>query len=121
MPPSKLPHFQSRHSTLLTVPLPHQRFAHFDPTGPDCGILVAAAYPGDRTGKSVKAGGVVAFTETTIVLHTHSDGCIYAINFLRLADGRGWVHNFNPDKPWKPTCTSLVSPAFPRNHSVSTS
>ena len=52
---------------------------------------------------------MVAFTETATVQHDHSDGNSYAITFYRLADGRGWTHDFHPDKPGQPACTVIVS------------
>ena len=73
------------------------------------GIRLAAAYPGERTGESVEAGQVVAFTKTATVQHDHSDGKSYAITFYRLADGRGWVHDFDREKPGQPACTIIVS------------
>jgi len=73
------------------------------------GIRRAAAYPGERIGVLFEPGKVAAFTETATVLHDHSDGNSYAITFYRLADGRGWVHDFNPDKLGQPACTVNVS------------
>ena len=83
--------------------------ARYDPEGFGVGIRHAAAYPGERTGESVKAGELMAFTETATVQHDHSDGNSYAITFYKLADGRGWVHDFHPDKPWRPAFTVMVS------------
>ena len=83
--------------------------ARYDPEGPGVGIRHAAAYPGERTGESVEAGELVAFTETATVQHDHSDGNSYAITFYRLADGRGWVHDFKSNKPGKPAFTVMVN------------
>ncbi len=74
----------------------------------DSGIRRAAAYPGERIGESVKAGEVVGFTETATVQHTHIDGNSYPITFFRLADGRGWVHDFNPNKIGQPAFVETV-------------
>ena len=63
-------------------------------------------------GEIVKAGQVVAFTETATVQHAHSDGKSYPITFYRLADGRGWVHDFSPKKLGKPTFIVLVRDAL---------
>jgi len=83
--------------------------ARFDPEGPGVDIRNMASYHGERTGESVKAGELVAFTETATVQHDHSDGNSYAITFYRLADGRGWVHDFHPNKLGQPACTVMVS------------
>jgi len=41
---------------------------------------------------------VFAFTSTASIDYHHSDGRAYTITFYKLANGRGWVHDFNPDK-----------------------
>ncbi len=53
------------------------------------------------------SGEVIAFTAIETVLHKYGDK-EYAIEFYRLADGRGWVHDFNPDTPEKRTILILV-------------
>jgi hypothetical protein len=83
--------------------------ARYYPEGSAVDILYAAAFPGVRTGEIVSAGKLVAFSETATVQHDHSDGKSYAITFYRLADGRGWVHDFNDDKLGQPACLVIVS------------
>jgi len=83
--------------------------ARYDYEGPGVGIRHAAAYPGERTGESIEAGELVAFTEMATVQHDHSDGKSYAITFYRLADGRGWVHDFNPNKLGQPAFSFMVN------------
>ena len=83
--------------------------ALYDPSGPGVAVRRAAAYPGERTGVDVEAGEVVAFSETATVQHAHSDGNSYAITFYRLAEGRGWVHDFDPAVPGRRNCDIVVS------------
>jgi hypothetical protein len=50
--------------------------------------------------------------------YTHTDGNVYSITFYRLADGRGWIHDFNMFKPEATTLTrgwanAISKPGFP--------
>ena len=82
----------------------------YQPDSPSCALRREAAYPGELADELVVAWEVVAFTETAMVQHVHSDGNSYAITFYGLADGRGWVHDFNENKPGQPTCKVINLP-----------
>ena len=65
------------------------------------GIRSGPEYPGEHTGGSIETNTVFAYGDKTTVQHTHTDGVQYEIDFFELADGRGWVHTFDPDEPGK--------------------
>ena len=69
-----------------------------------------AAYPGERTGAWVEAGEVIDTIRESTIAYTHSDGDTYDIKLYLLADGRGWVHDFDSKKPCSLTI-SLISRA----------
>ena len=69
------------------------------------GIRQAAAYPGVQTGDSVSAPEILPFTSSSMLDHTHIDGNTYGITFYKLADGRGWIHDFCPSKPERSSLT----------------
>jgi len=72
-------------------------------------IRSAAAYPGDRLpGKYVFAGTFHKFDEQVTVQHTHTDDKPYVIRFYRLADGRGWLHDFSQNFPGVRQATVMV-------------
>ena len=48
---------------------------------------------------------VLPFISTSSLEHTHIDGVRYTIIFYQLADGRGWIHDFNPKNPDMPALT----------------
>jgi hypothetical protein len=56
-------------------------------------LRTGPAYPGQRTGVTMTRGEVFAFTKTTSVQYEGAK-----IVFYELADGRGWVHDFD-DNP----------------------
>ncbi len=72
----------------------------------------SAAFPGVRTSDCVEAGEAVAFTESETIQHEHVNGQSYAIDFYKLADGRGWVYNFNSEDPSQPLCRVMVRPFY---------
>jgi hypothetical protein len=86
----------------------------------DIGIRTAAAYPGVRTGDLVKPNETLPFTASSILDHTHTDGKVYSITFYQLADGRGWIHDFDPTnfdrrsltRGWINSLNPAESPAF---------
>lgn len=61
-------------------------------------IRMAPAYPGVRTGSWIGNGRAFAFTATTTV-HYRQSGRTSVIIFYQLADGRGWMHDFDERKP----------------------
>lgn len=63
------------------------------------GIRVRPVFPGDRTGVNVMPFEVFDYTNTDTCRYTHDDGRTYLIHFYEMADGRGWVHDFNPASP----------------------
>ncbi len=89
-----------------------RRFALYGSRAKDLhsAIRTAPAYPGERTDQYVEVGDAFAFTSTQTVTHAHSDGHEYTITFYQLADGRGWVHDFNdqPEKRDTPCIAILV-------------
>ena len=70
----------------------------YENVGSGVGIRSSPAYPGERTGAAVESGEVHQFKAQCIVPHTLGDGQQHDIYFYELADGRGWVHDFDPDK-----------------------
>jgi len=56
-------------------------------------------------GDAVEAGEVVSCTSPALVEHFNYEGTRYDIFHYRLADGRGWIHDFNPTKPNVSTLT----------------
>jgi len=87
-----------------------QLFVLFKLFGAD--VRRSAAYPGVRTSDSVAAGEAASFIQSEAVQHEHGDGQLYSINFYKLADGRGWVHDFNSDDPSQPICTVMVNASY---------
>ncbi len=96
----------------------------------DDGVSVrkTAAYPGNRTSESLDSGETFEFTDTNLVKHEHS-GVERIITFYKLADGRGWVHDFHTDEPGtrqikipvstQPSFSRLLAPLFFSNISRS--
>lgn len=84
----------------------------YDEKGKGVGIRREPVYPGERAVEGLRAGEVIAFTETATFQYSHSDGKSYTITFYRLADGRGWVHDFDPKKPEQSALTIIVSTMF---------
>ena len=84
------------------------QFARFNPNGTGVGIRISPAFPGERTGETLYAGDDFVFKSTATVTHSHSDGNVYEIVFYELADGRGWIHGFDPEKPQEPQILQLV-------------
>ena len=67
---------------------------------------IAAAYPGEHTGGIVKHAEILPYTSSSFwTTPTHTDGNVYSNTFYRLADGRGWIHDFNFVKPDTTTLT----------------
>jgi hypothetical protein len=103
---------------LPTLPAPPNFVLSIGPA--DIGIRKAAAYPGAHTGDLVKPAEILPFTSSTILDHTHTDGKVYCITFYQLADGRGWIHDFDPSNPdrrsltrgWINSLSPAESPAF---------
>jgi hypothetical protein len=73
------------------------------------GIRKDAAYPGERTGQSIKSGQAFEFDDTVKMPHTDSDGKTHDITFFNLSDGRGWAHDFCPDKDDEKQIQVMVS------------
>ena len=69
------------------------------------GIRSAAAYPGQQTGGIVIPREILPFTSSSMIEHTHIDGKSYHMTFYKLADGRGWIHDFDIRKPGSPSIT----------------
>jgi hypothetical protein len=87
-------------------------------TSTGIGIRRAAAYPGEHTGDKVKHNEILPYTSSSMLDYTHTDGNVYSITFYRLADGRGWIHDFNIVKPDTTTLTrdwanAISKPGFP--------
>lgn len=57
-------------------------------------IRQAPIYPGKRTDHSLRQGLIAGYTH-----HIKFDYNGIAIKFYKLADGRGWIHNYNADSP----------------------
>jgi len=72
----------------------------------------SAAFPGVRTSDRVSVGEAVAFMESETLQHEHHDGQSYPIKFFKLADGRGWVHDFNEEDPSQPNCAVMVGHVY---------
>jgi len=68
----------------------------YDADGPGVAIRVAPLYPGTRTCEQIYAGQIVAVSEFRSIIHIDADDKPHTIIFYRLADGRGWVHDFCP-------------------------
>jgi len=68
----------------------------YDLDGAGVAIREAPFYPGARTGEQISAGQIVAVSESKSISHTDTDGKSHIITFYRLADGRGWAHDFCP-------------------------
>ena len=66
------------------------------PDGPGVAIRDAPFYPGKRTLEQIYAGRIVAVSEFKRITHIDADRKPHTITFYRLADGRGWVHDFCP-------------------------
>jgi len=71
-------------------------FIRYDHDGPGVAIRDAPFYPGKRTRKQISAGHMVAVSEFKRISHIDADRKSHIIKFYRLADGRGWVHDFCP-------------------------
>ena len=82
------------------------------------GVRIAPAYPGERTGNSVKPKETFLCVGTATVEHTHTDCKSYTITCFELADGRGWVHDFDSGAPGPRTITVLDTPSS-RSHASS--
>lgn len=63
------------------------------------GIRTAPVFPGTRTGQDVHQLQELNFKARCLVMHIHTDGCKYDTHFFELADGRGWIHDFDPHQP----------------------
>ena len=65
------------------------------------GICASPVYPGELNGAGdVHVGEEHAFVgRKQTVRYTHTNGFTYRIYFYQLADGRGWIHDFNPGRP----------------------
>jgi len=74
-------------------------FLRYNHDGPGVGIRRTPTYPGERTGEAVSPGEVVAISDFDEGTHLDADGKSHYIYFYRLADGRGWVHGFDPLHP----------------------
>ena len=85
------------------------RSVRHDPGGTGVDIRREAAYPGERTGAWVEAGEVIDITRESTIAYAHSDGHTYGIKFYLLADGRGWVHDFDPKEPGSRTFSLVCS------------
>ena len=81
-------------------------FVRYDAGNPTSalGIRREAIYLGVRTGASVRTGEIVSYTSSRCEHHTHND-TVYTIVHYKLADGRGWIHDFSPVKPGNSTLT----------------
>ena len=55
----------------------------------------------------MEEGAIFAFKAEATVTITHEDKA-YSVGFFELADGSGWVHDFNPDMPKKRYVKILV-------------
>ena len=75
------------------------RFLQLETGGPGVGIRSSPAYPGDRTGESAKGGEIHEFIAKRIVQHNDGERRAVEIFFYELADGRGWIHDYNPKSP----------------------
>ncbi len=62
-------------------------------------VLSKPSYPSETSNNFVDANELFAFTINLTVKHTHTDGKIYDIQFYKLVDDRGWIHNFNMKSP----------------------
>ena len=83
-------------------------------------IFEAPQMPGKNTYQTLKdLAQYFAFTESKEVRHKH-EGQDVAVTFYRLADERGWVHDFNSGKPGEKSIhiatTTVHQPTFTRNH-----
>jgi len=62
--------------------------------GQSIGIRRTPAYPGQRTGDVVSGDEMLDFVDMKVTHYQRS-----VIEFYELADGRGWIHDFNSSNP----------------------
>lgn len=65
-------------------------------------IRTEAEYPGTSSGKTLQKGIVEVYPKPQTVQHKE-----HFIYFYELANGEGWIHDFNPIYPEKLNLTSL--------------
>ena len=81
------------------TPMSHsQQFLQYVPGSKEFGVAIrtSPAYPGHRTENRVGYGEIHEFAAKQVVPHTTAEGLQVDILFYELADGRGWVHDFDP-------------------------
>ena len=81
------------------TPMSHsQQFLQYVPGSSELAVDIrtSPAYPGHRTGNHVGHGEIHEFAAKQVVPHTTAEGLQGNIFFYELADGRGWVHDFDP-------------------------
>ena len=61
------------------------------------GIRSAPEYPGERTGEVVPEGAVLDYISKQTFVYESSSGSIN-IMFYQLQDGRGWIHDYDPER-----------------------
>jgi hypothetical protein len=57
-------------------------------------ILKTAAYPGEPTGHFIRPGAIERFTSSTVFVDSRF-GQATSNTVYQLADGRGWIHDFD--------------------------
>eukprot|EP00494_Astrolonche_serrata_P024871 UN25131 len=77
------------------------------------GVRRGPVYPGYRTGGAVPYGGYREYTETK--------DCVWngrRITFYKLADGSGWIHNYDPDTGRCDRVKVVTAPQYHHQHAT---
>ena len=85
-------------SVLALAQLPNRKKVGFVvlPRNKKLGLRRGPAFDAERTNENVTRGCVLPYGRSTTVLKDASDPS-QIVRMYRLDDGRGWVHDFNPD------------------------
>ena len=65
-------------------------------------VRAAPVYPGQRTGVTVSCNDVVVVSEVKTYTYTYGDQLHHDLQFYKLENGDGWIHDYNPDTGWGP-------------------